>query len=293
MKALRSVTVVIGCAALVLGAGQDGRPLPDKATFLKAARERLSTDEALQVDYTFKERRTEMRRNDAGTLVPKETKLFEVYPSPDPDLTYYRLVEVDGKRVEQCDLDSADQKQLTKIAQFRRKMRAESAEDRQRRLAEVAEEKAKDREIVTDVLDVLQFDLLRRERFAGRDAIVVGFAPKPDARPKSREARIVQHFKGLAWVDEETRQVVRAEADAIDSLSFGWGILARINQGLHGEFVRREVHDGVWLPVRAELYGSGRIFFFKKLEIGYVNEYFDYQKMDPENPPRFVARLDP
>jgi len=293
MRALGSITVLFGCAALTLGAGQDGRPLPDKATFLRAARQQLSTDEALQVDYTFKERRTEVRRNDAGTLVPQETKLFEVYPSLDPDLTYYRLIEVDGKPVSPEDLASADHKQLTKIAQFRQEMRTESARDRERRLANEAKEKAKDRELVADVLGVLQFDLLRREQIAGRDAIVVGFSPRPDARPKTREARIVQHFKGLAWVDEETHQVVRAEADAIDAISFGWGILARINEGLHGEFVRREVHDGVWLPVRAELYGTGRIFFFKKLEIGYVNEYFDYRKMDPENLPRFVARLGP
>ena len=53
--------------------------------------------------------------------------------------------------------------------------------------------------------------------------------------------------------------------------------------------MRRQIADGAWLPASARLTGVGHLFFFKRIEIGYVNQYFDYQKMNPDDPPRFVA----
>jgi hypothetical protein len=73
----------------------------------------------------------------------------------------------------------------------------------------------------------------------------------------------------------------------------GLGVVLRLNDDLRGRFDRRRLPDGAWLPARAELTGTGRILLVKKIEIGYIYEYFDYVGIDPNMPPRFVARPAP
>ena len=143
--------------------------------------------------------------------------------------------------------------------------------------------------MLDDVVSVLRFDLERRESVGGRPAIVVSFRPIESPKPKTREGKIVSHFSGLAWVDERELQVVRAEATAMDTISFGLGIVARIHEGTRGEFARRQVADGSWLPARAELTGTGRVLLVKKIERAWHAEYFDYVRIDPVHPPRFIA----
>ena len=292
MRTFTATLVLVASGALLVGAGQDSRPLPEKSSFLAEARRRLASDEQLQSHYTFKERRTKLTLAADDSWVPEETKLYEVYPSVVGDLTYYRLVETDGVPTPRRDLARADREQLEALQAFIREAREESVRERERRLAREEETLARDRDMIADVVSVLRFDLERREMVDGRPAIVVSFEPIDDPRPRTREGKIVSHFTGLVWVDERELQVVRGEAHAVDTISFGLGILARIHEGTRGAFVRRQVADGSWLPAVAELVGTGRVLLFKKIEIAWHNEYFDYVRIDPEHPPYFIALPD-
>jgi len=289
MILLRSSLVVALWTALVAAGGQDDRPLPDRATFLEEARKRLTSDEELQSQYTFKERRIKLSQTADGSYEPEETRLYEVYPSLVPDLTYLRLVQSDGRPTPARELLEADRRQLAQLSDYVRRVRSESTSARQRRLAKEEEALATDKVMIQDVVSVLQFDLVRRETLGGRSTIVIEFGPVEHPKPATREGKVVSHFRGLVWVDEEELQVVRAEAEAIDTISFGLGIVARLHDNLRGEFVRRQVADGTWLPARAELTGTGRMLLFKKLDLAWIYEYFDYERIDPASPPRFIA----
>ena len=286
---LRALSLTLVAALSLAGAGQDGKPLPDRATFLEETRKRLASDEQLQAGYTFSERRIKLRRADDGTYVPEETRVFEVYPSAVPDLTYRRLLMTDGVPTPARELAAEDRRQMEKVRDYVSRVRGESNRDRRRRLDKDEDQLEKERAMIQDVVSVLVFDLVRRETLGGRSAIVIAFAPRAGARASTREGRVVQHFKGLAWVDEEALQVVRAEAQAFETISFGLGLIARIHEGMRGEFVRRQVADGSWLPARAELTGTGRLLLFRKLQLAWINEYFDYRRVDPDHPPAFVA----
>jgi len=289
MRTLTAALLVVSGGLALAGAGQDGRPLPEKNAFLTEARRRLATDEELQGQYTFKERLTKLTKAPDGSWIPEETKLSEVYPSVVGDLTYRRLVETDGVPTPGPELARADREQLESLQEFIREARRESPRDRQRRLEKEQEALDRDREVIADAISVLRFDLERRETVGGRPAIVVSFRPVNDPKPKTREGKVVSHFSGLVWVDERELQVVRAEAEATDSISFGFGIVARIHEGMRGEFVRRQVADGSWLPAVAELTGTARVLLFRKVEMAWHAEYFDYVRMDPEHLPRFIA----
>ncbi len=271
------------------GGQPDDRPLPDQAAFLAAAREKLASDERLQVRYTYRLRRTEVRRNPFGRIGTGDVKLYEVYPSPIAELTYYRLVATNDIPTPPAALAEQDRRQRAKVDAYVARLRRLPPAERARRLEADSVVGARERAMVNDVVAMLEYKLERRERLDGRPTIVVAFWPKPSARPATREGGIVRHFRGQVWVDEAEQQVVRVEAEAIDPISFGFGLIVRIDEGTRGVFRRQKVADGTWLPVEARLRGGGRALLFRRFALDLVSEYFDYRPIDPAAPPPFVA----
>ena len=225
------------------------RPLPEAGAFLSATRENLARANQVQHRYAYKERRTELHTNPFGRLGTGEVRVYEVTPGPDRSVYFRRLLERDGAPVE----DSEPERQ-------ERKMRS-------------------GRSPVDDVAAVLDYTLDRRESLNGRDAIVVRFMPKPDADPETREGNMAKAFEGEIWVDEQAREVRRVEATAIDGISYGFGIIARLNKGATVTLVREPVDGDIWLPTSIEFTGDGRALLFRKIDIDHRIEWFDYELM--------------
>jgi hypothetical protein len=110
----------------------------------------------------------------------------------------------------------------------------------------------------------------------------VTFKARPDYKPKSREARFLSKMAGRAWVAEDNHYLVRIEVQLIDNVSFGLGVLARLNKGAKGLFERRFVNDEVWLPAMASFSGTGRILLLKGIRIDVSYAYSDYRKYSVE-----------
>ena len=194
--------------------------------------------------------------NPFGRIGTGGVQLYEVTPGPDPSVYFRRLLERNGKPV----TDSRPERQERRI-------------------------RTQGRSAVEDTVATLQFAIDRRERIDGRDAIVVRFEPRPDADPETREGRMAKVFKGQIWVDEQAREVVRVEATAIDDLSYGFGLLARLNEGTVVTLTRAPVEGGIWLPTSIRFKGQGRALLVRRLNIDYVIEWFDYRRVAPANTP--------
>ena len=246
--ALVAVVVCLAWVGLSLPLIGQGRPLPDEETFFRQTRENLARSTREQYRYAYKERRTELHTNPFGRLGTGEIRLYEVTPGPDPSVYMRRLLERDGKPV----TDSKPERQQRRVRTGRSPM--------------------------DDTVDTLRFAMDRRESLNGRDAIVVRFEPRPEARPQTREGRMARAFRGFIWVDEQAREVVRVEASAIDDLSYGFGVVARLNEGTAVTLTRARV-DGIWLPTSITFKGQGRALLVRRLNIDYSIEWFDYHKV--------------
>jgi hypothetical protein len=119
----------------------------------------------------------------------------------------------------------------------------------------------------------------RRDVHDGRDVIVIEFEPRPDADPETREGRMARVFRGTILVDEQAREVVRADATAIDDISFGFGLVARLNEGSTVTLRRERVDESTWLPTSIRFQGDGRALLFRRLRVNHVIEWFDYRKV--------------
>ena len=242
-------------------------PLPDLRVFVGQVRDRLHTDEFLLDQYTFTERHTERQLDDKGKIRKVSTSVYEVYPSPMPGRTYRRLIEKDGKSLSIEELSKEDRKQDEKDAKAAAKVAAAQAE-RHRKEAEVIEE----------LLRVYDIRIVGRERLDGRASILVVFRPWSNVEPANKAGKILQRFAGRAWIDEEDRQLVRVEAELVDDLSFGLGILAKLKKGSTAFMLRRKINDEIWLPAEARFVGQARILLVKSLRLDSLSEYSDYKK---------------
>ena len=86
------------------------------------------------------------------------------------------------------------------------------------------------------------------------------------------------HFKARAWISESDYELVRAEIEAVDTLSFGLGLLARVHKGTVATYQRRKVNNEVWLPERVTWTASAKVLLLKSLRLRGVSEFSNYRK---------------
>lgn len=258
----------------VLAQQEPERPLPEPHAFLDEVRKRFHSDDYLLDQYTFTERHTEHRFDAKGRVKEEKRELYEVYPSARSRLTYRKLIERNGRPLSAEELAAQDRAHEKKAARAT-KQGAGAEEKRRERLAE---RERREEEIVDALFRVYDITIAGREKIDGRDTILVTFQPRTNVKPKSKPEKIFLKFSGRAWVDEQDYQVVRAEADLLDNVSFGLGILARLYKGATASFQRRKVNGEVWLPSEARFRGHARVLLLKGLRIDSRSEYSDYRK---------------
>ena len=225
--------------------------LPDQESFFAAVRENMARANREQHRYAFKERRTELHTNPFGRLGTGDVVVHDVTPGPEPGVTFRKLLEKNGKAV------------------------PNSKPERQERRV-----RAGARSTVEDTVNVLDFAIDRRETVNGRNTIVVRFEPKRGAEAETREGRMAKAFKGSIWVDEAAREVMRVEATAIDDLSYGLGLIARMRKGSAVTLLRERIDDKIWLPTGIKFKGDGRaLLALRKLIIDFSVEWFEYRRM--------------
>ena len=273
---LRTVAGIgVVCALMTAHGSGQSADLPPREPFLTETREALSRSQQLWHRYAYRQRRTELHLNPFGRLGTGGTRVTEVRPSPNPQLTYRRVIERNGVPVAEHELDRQDAEYRERAARVERDAADSNRADRAEQDELLARQRA--RMVVDDVIKTLRFEIARREFITGRPVIVVTFAPNPAARPTTREGRLATVFKGSMWIDEATREVTEVRAQAMDDVAFG-GFIAKVYKGTEAVTERREVEPGVWMPTRLTLHGDIRALF-RRATIDHVIEWSDYRRI--------------
>lgn len=249
------IVAVLGVVAGAIGDARQAPPLPAPEPFYADARANLERAQNTQGEFAYRERRTELHLNPFGRMGSGGTVVYDVTPIPGGG-TERRLLERDGMPVADAPLE-------------RRQPRGR---------------RARRRSVVEDVVGVLRFTIDRRVTTGGRPVIAVRFEPKPDASAETREGGMAQRFSGTIFVDEEAREVTRVDATAIDDLTYGFGLVARLGRGTTVHLTREPVEHAVWMPTSVRFLGSGRALLFRRLEIDQVIEWFAYRRLRQSEP---------
>ncbi len=277
---LEDVRLVCACLIAILAvpaAGQD-RPLPDYATFIAEARKRLQADDVRQSEYVYVETQREQKLDGAGKSTKETLDVFESYPSLPNEDRWRRQTVKDGKPVPPEDLARVDRYRQKKVLEYAKKLEQNPEQVREAEKKKHDEERRDTERQVDDAMRVYDIKMLGREMLSGYETIVLSFTPRKDARPKTSEGKMMRHFAGKVWVSESEYEVVRLEAEAIETATFGLGLLARVHKGSKAAFERRKVNGEQWLPARATYTGSARVMLLKVMRVGGTLEFSDYRK---------------
>ena len=277
---LEDVRLVCACLIAILAmpaAGQD-HPLPDYATFIAEARKRLQADDVRQSEYVYVETQREQKLDGAGKSTKETLDVFESYPSLPNEDRWRRQTVKDGKPVPLEDLAKVDRDRQKKVLEYAKKLEQNPEQVREAEKKKHDEERHDTERQVDDAMRVYDIKMLGREMLSGYETIVLSFTPRKDARPKTSEGKMMRHFAGKVWVSESEYEVVRLEAEAIETATFGLGLLARVHKGSKAAFERRKVNGEQWLPARATYTGSARVMLLKVMRVGGTLEFSDYRK---------------
>ena len=273
------LVLVLALAALAAVTSAQERPLPDQDTFFAEVRARLQTDGALQSRYRYIETRRDQKLDEHGRPVEESVKVFESHPGFPGEGRWERLLVEDGTPVPADELAEQDRARQQKAREAARRTANMSARDRARQRREWEEHRRERAETVEDVFRVYAIRMLGRERVGGHDTIAFALTPRSDADPRTDDGERLRHFKVRAWISETEYELVQLEAEAIDTVSIAFGLLARVHPGSRFGFTRRKVNGEAWLPAVSSYSGSARVGLVRVLRRRSSSEFSDYHRV--------------
>jgi hypothetical protein len=156
---------------------------------------------------------------------------------------YYRLIARNDEKLTAAQETQEEEKLQKEIA----KRANESPQARAKRLARYLKDRQRELALMSEMVDAFDFRLVREDSLEGHDVYVFRASPKPGYEPKSRETRVLKGMQGELWIDKETNQWVKVEAEAVKPVWFGW-FIAKVSPGTRFLLEQAPVLKNLWLP---------------------------------------------
>ncbi len=257
---------------------------PDPRALIEKSLQRDQRDEELARQYAYLETSSEQEwKNGQRTKLQREThEILSLYGQP-----YRRLVAKDGNPLSPGE-QQKEQRKLDKVAAERAR---ETPAERERRLAKYTSDRRRQREFLKEIPRAFTFQLAGETKLAGRAAWMIDATPIAEYRPQDARARVLSKFKGRFYVAQEDATLLKLEAEAIDTVSFGL-VLARLERGARFTLEKTHVNNELWMPLRIKVDFDARVALLKKLKIDLQVDYSDFRKFQSESKVLAVVPLE-
>ena len=154
-----------------------------------------------------------------------------------------RTLTRDGKPLSQDEQRS----EQNKLDQETRKLSSETPAEKQRRLEDAEKRRRREFAFLSEIPELYDLRLEGESTIDGRPVWIVSGAPRPGAKAKSGDAKMLLKLRGRLWIDKATYQWARVEGETTDTIS--WGLfLARLNPGAKLIFEQAEVDSRPMVP---------------------------------------------
>lgn len=109
----------------------------------------------------------------------------------------------------------------------------------------------------------------------------VQFAPNPRYAPPTRELQAFHSMTGTMWIDSAAAavHVARIDAQLIEDVSFGWGLLGKLKKGGTFHVLQGEVAQGHWDIVALDVDMTGYAVIFKSINVKQHQRHSDFHRM--------------
>jgi len=247
----------------------------DPRALMERSMARDQRDEEVARQYTYLETVTEKEwKNGQPSKQQIETNEVTIlYGQP-----YRRLVAKDGKPLAAAE-SRKEQETLDKVAAERAK---ETPAQRERRVAKYLEERRRQRAFLKEIPDAYTFQMAGETNLGGRAAWIIDATPKAGYEARDSRAKMLTKFKGRFYVAKQDATLLKLEAEAIDSVSFGL-VLARLERGARFVLERNQINNEFWTPVWIKVDFDARLALLKKIRVDVQIAYTDFKKFQSES----------
>lgn len=187
-------------------------------------------------NYGYVERDVTSKRGGARSIKTNQVYLIE-------GSEYNRLIAVNDKPLSAAQQAAEEQKLKQEI----QKRRRESPAERSKRVSKYQHDRQQDHAMMREMATAFNFKLAGEESVNGRPAWVLTAEPKPDYRPKTRDTRVLTGMHGKLWVDQQTYQWAKVDAQVVKPVTFG-GFIAQVGPGTRFLLEQAPVAGSLWLP---------------------------------------------
>jgi len=255
---MRRLTILL--AALSVAASVFAQP--DVATIIQRSVEANNVDWEAAPHYDHFERD---RQPDGGA---KTNEVIMILGSD-----YYRVVAVNDKPLSP-DEQAAEQQRLEQVIAQRQ---SESPAQRAQRIAKYEKDRKRNHMLMDQLTVAFDFKLLGEQKLGPHDVYELEATPRPGYKPPNIETKVLTGMRGKLWIDKQTYQWVKVEAEVIHPVSIV-GFLARVEPGTRFELEEMPVDDGIWLPKHFSMKAYAKVLFFFSHKTQEDETYFDYHK---------------
>jgi hypothetical protein len=223
-------------------------------------------------NYTYQEREENREIDGDGKIKKTEIETREVLILG--GRPYGRVIAREDKPLPEKDVRKEQEKMDRAAAERENESAAEKAKRDKAR--------AEGRKFLRELPDAYRFRLAGEETVSGKPAWVIEADPKPGFRPKDMRSKILTKVRGKVWIEKSEYQWVKAEAEVLDTLSFGLALF-RLAPGGSLKFEQTRVNDEVWLPAHMMIRADARFAYVKKVRAEIEVNYRDYKKFQAES----------
>ncbi len=146
------------------------------------------------------------------------------------------------------------------------KMLANPEEQRKRKHRQ-NEDAEQVRKLLRALPDAFLYDYDGSEPGPHGDLVRLKLRRNPKFDPPTRETIIYKGMGGTMVVEPRDLRLVRMDSALVESVTLGWGLLARLNKGGRFTLEQSRLPDGEWQTTRMTLDFSGKAFLFKTIRI--------------------------
>ncbi|HET9280471.1 MAG TPA: hypothetical protein VFR24_00775 [Candidatus Angelobacter sp.] len=105
------------------------------------------------------------------------------------------------------------------------------------------------------------------------------FFPNPHYEAPNRELQVFKSLSGKMWIDRAGGRLTRMDGTLFEDVTFGWGLLGRLNKGGTFSVIQSRVGDDHWEVVSLDVKMSGHAIIFKTINVKQMQRLTDFRRV--------------
>ena len=228
-------------------------------------------DRSAKIAQADRKASSEYDNSETDKMADGTTKTYSVqmlYGSP-----YEELIAINGEP-----LSSGKQEQESdKLRREEARRKHESPQQHARRVAGFRAEQKQENRFLAEFTKAFDFKIAGEEELDHHQVYVLEATPRPGYHPPDRDTQALKGMRGKMWIDKETYQWVKVEAEVTRPVSI-MGFVATVEPGTRFELEKMPVAKDIWLPKHFAMTAKAKVLEIIHHRDHQDETYFDYHK---------------